>query len=224
MHSKSAEELNRVLNRDVHGTGRDGDHHHHQHARSSKTKGRQHPSSSSSHRVSSRMGPTSDVKFTPRADDASTNTREEKLKQDPIGLVHNLGLRASGRISPSGRSFIFEDRSFVLEPRGSSTIALGAGGGTLVLIFLIFLGGKYKARRKLQDEKEENKIMLLNVFKYLLKFDLEDVDMEVSPSGGILVGYKNELAEGVNNKLQSESPQSSDSQTESDSSPAPKQL
>jgi hypothetical protein len=134
----------------------------------------------------------SQTKIGSRSFELVKHTTGDALPQAPIGLLHELQSFSKSRIT--SREFEFDPR------KGSGTsiypTIIGVAFGFVVLCVLLSIS---KAKRKKQKESS-NKIFLLEVFKYLLAFDFEDVDMRVSPSGGILVGYRNDLAEGKNNK------------------------
>jgi hypothetical protein len=123
------------------------------------------------------------------------------------GLLQNLAYPSNVL---TNRSFDIESRSFDIEPRAKQKPVIAISiMVTALMILLLTIASLSKVKRR---KKKKSMVQLLNIFKYLLEFNLEDIDMRISPAGGFLIGYKNGLAEGVNEKESTSEDDSRDSQ------------
>jgi len=116
---------------------------------------------------------------------------QAKTGAHPIGLISTL----EGKAAESRSSVDLHPRE--LYSTSTSIIILSAFGGFAGVMLILFCIAEICGRRR---EKKADSIRLIRVFQYLHNYESDDIDIQLSATGGFHVGYQNELAQGINKK------------------------
>jgi hypothetical protein len=88
------------------------------------------------------------------------------------------------------------DGSSFWETHNTVWIVVLAVLGTCICLVWLCLTCAIARRRQQQDNSQRR---MINIFKYLTFFDVDDFDIRHSPTGGFHATYLNELSDGINN-------------------------